>query len=315
MSPAPEEGAAGPGEARLRRWAGNASVAVAVVLIAAKLAAYLRTDAVSLLSSLMDSSTDLLASIVTLVGVRHALRPPDRSHRFGHGKAEPLAALAQAAFVTGSAVLLTVEGGRRLIDPRPVEDGLVGVAVMLFSILLTAGLVAFQSMAVRRTGSIAIGADSLHYRGDLVMNLAVVAALLLTQWTAWPYFDPIFALGIAFYLMAGAWGIARVSLDVLMDRELGAEDRARIARIVMEHPEARGFHDLRTRHAGTHPFIELHLELDPEMTVAHGHRVADEIEDRLRAEFPAAEVNIHQEPAGVDDERLDARIARGRAPG
>jgi ferrous-iron efflux pump FieF len=300
------------GAAKLRRLASYASVAVAVVLIVAKLGAYLDTGSVALLSSLMDSSTDLLASVVTLIGVRHALRPPDRSHRFGHGKAEPLAALAQAAFVLGSAVLLTYEGVHRLFEPRPIDDGLVGVAVMLFAIVLTAGLVWFQALVIRRTGSLAIGADSLHYRGDLFMNLAVIAALLLAQQTGWPYFDPLFALAIAFYLMAGAWGIAKGSLDVLMDRELGPEERGRIQDVVMAHPQARGLHDLRTRHAGTHAFIELHLELDPQMTVADAHRITDAVEDSLRDAFPSAEVTIHQEPAGLDDERLDARIARGR---
>jgi ferrous-iron efflux pump FieF len=300
---------------RLRQWASYASVSVALVLIVAKLSAYLFTGSVAILSSLMDSSTDFLASVVTLIGVRHALRPPDRSHRFGHGKAEPLAALAQAAFVTGSAVLLTYEGAHRLFDPRPVEDGFVGVAVMLFAIVLTSALVWFQSVAIRRTGSLAIGADNLHYQGDLLMNLAVIAALVLAQQTGWPYFDPIFALGIAFYLMSGAWTIARSSLDVLMDRELGPEERDRIEALVLSHPGALGLHDLRTRHAGTHAFIELHLELDPGISVTEAHGITDAVEDSLRQAFPASEVMIHQEPAGLDDERLDTRIARGRRIG
>ncbi|WP_207478285.1 cation diffusion facilitator family transporter [Arenibaculum pallidiluteum] len=305
--------AEGPaGVERLRSWATYASVAVALTLIVAKLGAYLSTGSVSLLSSLIDSSTDLLASVVTLIGVRHALRPPDRSHRFGHGKAEPLAALAQAAFVTGSALFLSYEAAYRLTDPRPVADETIGIVVMAGAIVVTAALVGFQAHVVRRTGSLAVGADSLHYRGDLLMNLAVIGALLLTQQTGWAYFDPLFGIGIALYLMAGAWRIARGSLDVLMDRELGPDERREVRRIVMGHAAAQGMHDLRTRHTGTHAFIELHLELDPDLTVAEAHHVTDEIEELIRAAFPGAEVMVHQEPFGLDDERLDARIARGR---
>ncbi|HSK38634.1 MAG TPA: cation diffusion facilitator family transporter, partial [Arenibaculum sp.] len=182
---------------RLRRLATYASVGVALTLIVAKLAAYVLTGSVSLLSSLIDSSTDLLASAVTLFGVRHAMRPPDRSHRFGHGKAEPLAALAQAAFVTGSAVFLSYEAVNRFVRPEPIREGWIGIAVMVLAIVLTLALVAYQRHVVRRTGSVAIDADSLHYRGDLFINLAVIAVLLLSRFSQWPYFDPLFAVAIA----------------------------------------------------------------------------------------------------------------------
>src|SRR4051812_27812960 len=212
----------------LRRRATYASVAVAVTLIVAKLSAYLLTESVSILSSLIDSSSDLLASLVTLFGVRVALRPPDRTHRYGHGKAEPLAALAQAAFVTGSAVFLSYEAINRLINPQPIQEGTAGIAVMILSIVLTFVLVAFQRRVIRQTGSMAIGADSLHYSGDLFMNLAVIAALVLTQITGIRVVDPIFAIGIAAFLVFGASRIVSGSLDALMDRELPHGDRKRI---------------------------------------------------------------------------------------
>lgn len=298
---------------RLRRRATLASVAVALTLIAAKLAAYLLTGSVSILSSLVDSCTDLMASLVTLYGVRHAMKPPDRAHRYGHGKAEPLAALAQAAFVTGSAVFLSAEAVRRFASPQPVEAGAVGIAVMVLSIVLTGVLIAYQRHVVARTGSIAIGADRLHYAGDLLMNSAVIAALVLSVWTGIPAVDPLFALGIAAFLLYGAFRIAREALSVLMDRELPEAERQRITAAVLEHRDVRGMHDLRTRSTGTGVFIELHLELDAVLPLARAHDITDAVERDLRARFEPAEVLIHQEPAGLRDERLDERVQGEKA--
>jgi len=309
--PGPVPGAAPPGgrQARLRRWATYASVSVSSTLIVAKLAAYLATESVSLLSSLIDSSTDLLASLVTLLGVRTALKPPDRSHRFGHGKAEGLAALTQAAFIGGSAGFLAIEGTNRLINPQPIPDSWVGLAVMALSVVLTAGLITFQRQVVRATGSVAIGADRLHYSGDLLMNGTVILSLLLTRWLGLAQIDAVFALGIAAFLVWGAWGVAVGALDVLMDRELPQAERDRVKSIVRAHPQARGLHDLRTRNAGTGKFIELHLELPGHLTLLQAHEITDAIEQDLRQAFPGAAVLIHQEPEGLDDERLDHHLA------
>ncbi|AWK85633.1 cation diffusion facilitator family transporter [Azospirillum thermophilum] len=298
---------------RLRRYATYASVSVAGTLIAAKLVAYLMTESVSILSSLIDSSTDLMASIVTLLGVRHALRPPDEAHRFGHGKAEALAALAQAAFIGGSAVLLSVEAVRRLIRPEAISEGTVGIAVMLLSILLTAGLIAFQRRVQAATGSVAIGADRLHYSGDLLMNATVILAILLTGWTGIAAFDPLFGIGIALFLLNGARGVAREALNVLMDRELPEGERARIVELVTDYPGVEGMHDLRTRSSGTGSFVELHLELDSRLTVDQAHDITDGVEALLRRTFANCEVMIHQEPAGLKDERLDDRIRGAKA--
>ncbi len=295
--------------AQLRRWATYASVCMASVLIVAKLLVYWLSESVSILSSLIDSTTDLMASVVTLLGVRHALRPADHSHRFGHGKAEALAALTQAAFIAGSAVFLSIEAVRRLIFPAgPVTETGLGVAVMLLSIVLTAALVTFQRFVVRQTGSVAIGADRLHYSGDLAMNGAVIVALLISRYTGVSAVDPVFGMGIAAFLLWGAWGIARDALAVLMDRELPQEDRERVIAIVQAHPQAHGLHDLRTRSSGIGVFIELHLELEAELTLAKAHDITDDIERQLCAAFTNAEVLIHQEPAGLKDERLDHRI-------
>lgn len=292
----------------LRRSATFASIAVASVLVAVKLVVWVLTGSVALLSSLIDSSMDLLASIVTLMGVLTALQPPDSEHRYGHGKAEPLSALSQAAFIAGSALILSYEAVRRLIEPTPIAHSTLGVAVMVLSIVLTFFLVSFQRRVVRQTGSIAIGADQLHYSADLVMNVAVIAALGLTAWTGEPRLDALFALGIAGFMLHGARRLAHEALGILMDKELPDAEREKILAIVNTHPEAMGVHDLRTRHSGRAEVIEMHLELDGALTLHRSHDIADAIEEELRAAYPRCEVLIHQEPYGLEDDRLDDRI-------
>ena len=296
MSPLPmSQGLSRSDQGRLMRRATQASVAVASLLIAAKLVAWIMTGSVSLLSALVDSLLDVAASLVTLVAVRQALVPPDEEHRFGHGKAEPLAALAQAAFITGSAVFVLAEAGQRFFVPAPLEQTWVGVGVMAFSIVLTLILVRFQRSVVAKTGSLAIKGDSAHYIGDLLTNLAVIAALLMTLEWGWSWVDPVFALGIAAYILKTAWGIGRHALDMLMDRELPESDRQKIESIVRAEPLVRGLHDLRTRASGPQLFIQLHLELDGNLPLMEAHAIADRLERRLEGEFRGAEVIIHQD--------------------
>ena len=294
---------------RLRILAATASVTVAVSLAAIKLLASLLTGSLALLSSTVDSLADVVASSVTYLSVRVAQQPPDRSHRFGHGKAEALSALAQAALVVGAALFILVEGGRRLFDPQPVRAPGFGMLVVLFAILLTLALLALQRHVVARTGSQAIAADAMHYRADFLTNLATLLSLALARAEGWRWVDPLVAVLIALYLGRHAAVIGRRAVDVLMDRELPAEARARILDIVRAQPEVRGVHDLRTRRAGRTVFIEMHVEFDPEMTVRAAHDIADALERRLAEAFPEAEILIHQEPAGIEDRRLDHVIA------
>jgi ferrous-iron efflux pump FieF len=294
---------------RLTHLAAVASLGVAATLICAKLVIWVITGSVAILGSLVDSGLDAIASIVTFISVRQAAQPPDRAHRYGHGKAEAIGALVQAGFVLGSALFLASEAVRRLISPQPIEQSGLAVAVLLLAILLTAALLGFQRYVVRRTGSIAIQADSLHYRSDLLMNLAVIAALVLSEATGRPIIDPLFGLGVVLVLLYSAFGVARHALDMLMDRELPAEQRAYIRRLALEHPGAHNVHDLRTRRAGADVFIELHLELDGELSLEQAHHLTHEVEARIRAAFPGADIIVHQEPAGLADERLDAQIA------
>lgn len=293
---------------KLKRLATAASMSVATVLIITKVTAFFLTNSVSLLSSLMDSFFDLLASLVTMLGVIHAATPPDEDHRYGHGKLEALAALAQALFVLGSSLFLVVESIRRFITPETVRDAEIGIGVMLLSIILTGLLITFQKFVVKRTKSVAISADRLHYTGDLMMNAAVITALALSKFTGWIYFDPIFALLIAGVLLRGAWRILISSSDILMDKELPEKDRRRIEEIVTAHPHVESIHDLRTRSTGERIFIEFHVELDGQMTLNRAHDITEELENALYAAFPKSEILMHQEPAGIDDHRLDNMI-------
>ncbi len=292
---------------RLMRLATYASVATAAVLIAIKLVAWLYTDSVSLLSTLVDSVLDVFASMINLLAVRHALTPADREHRFGHGKAEPLAALGQAAFISGSALFIVFEAVHRLFTPVPLGHTGFGIGVLVFSIVATFVLTRFQAYVVRKTGSLAIKADSLHYVGDLLVNGSVIVALLLVSHLGWIWADAVFGLGIAAYILVNAWRIARGAYDMLMDRELPDEDREQIKEIVKAHPEVIGLHDLRTRASGRDTFIQIHLEFDGEMTLLQSHKIVDEVEARLREAFPGAEVIIHQDPYGIAERR--ARFA------
>ncbi|MDP6705611.1 MAG: cation diffusion facilitator family transporter [Alphaproteobacteria bacterium] len=285
------------------RLATYAAVSVASLLIMGKLVAWLMTDSVAILGSLMDSALDAGASLINLLAVRHALMPADREHRFGHGKAEALAGLAQAAFITGSAAFLLFEAIDRLHRPRPIAESEVGIAILVASIVVTIALVLFQAYVVRQTGSIAIKADSLHYRGDLLMNLAVILALVLSTRTGLSFLDPIFAIAIAAYIVYGAWQIFRNASDHLMDRELPDAERRRIRETAVSHPKVINMHDLRTRSSGVHTFIQLHLELDPDMPLIEAHEVSDEVEAKIRNAFAGAEVIIHQDPHGVEEER------------
>jgi ferrous-iron efflux pump FieF len=285
------------------RLASFASTTVAIILIVAKAFAWWQSGSISLLSTLLDSTLDLLASLVTLLSVRHALMPADREHRFGHGKAEALAGLIQSGFIGASAVWLLISAGERFVAPQPVRAETLGIGVMLGSIVLTLVLVIFQRRVIARTGSMAIGADRMHYQSDLVTNLGVILALALSSRFNLPLADPIIAALIGLYILKSAVGIGRDAYNVLMDRELSTEDRERIKAIVRAHPKVRDLHDLRTRSSGITMFIQLHMELDPAMPLSEAHEIADAVEADIREAFPTAEIIVHQDPAGVAEPR------------
>jgi ferrous-iron efflux pump FieF len=287
--------------ARHRGLATYASVAVSTLLIAIKFVAWLATGSVAMLSSLVDSMLDLVAAVVNLFAVRQALEPPDREHRFGHGKAEPLAALGQSAFLAGGALLLTFEAVNRMVNPAPVFHANLGIAVMIVSILIDGLLVLYQRYVVAKTGSLAIGADELHFRSDLLVNGGVIAALVIDQLINAPIVDALFGGAIGLWIIYSSTRLMRLSLTQLMDHELPDKDRARIRAIAEAAPEVTAVHDLKTRAAGPTAFIQLHLEMDGAMNLLHAHQISDEVEAQLRDAYPNAEIIIHQDPAGLEE--------------
>jgi ferrous-iron efflux pump FieF len=283
---------------------------VAGTMILVKLGAWLATGSVSLLSSLLDSLLDAASSLVNLVAVHQALIPPDREHRFGHGKAEPLASLGQAAFITGSAVLLLIQALQHILTPQPVSNTGIGIAVMAFAIVVTLVLVVYQRSVVRRTGSLVVGADEFHYRADLILNGGVIVSLLATASVGWVYLDPIFGAAIGLWIIYGAWRVGMKAVVQLMDRELSDDARSRIREIALAHPQVRSVHDLRTRAAGPTAFIQIHLEMDGKLTLDEAHRISDAVEADILAVFPRSEVMIHQDPEGVEEPRRSFPPAR-----
>ena len=290
---------------RLMQRATRAAVCVALLLIALKLGAWLMTGSVSLLSSLADSAMDALASLVNLFAVRHALQPADSEHRFGHGKAEPLAGMGQAAFICASGIYLIIEAVGRLIHPQDIKQGAVGLGVMVFSIAITAALVTYQRSVARRTNSLAIRADSVHYATDILVNGGVIVSLLLVMFLDWGMADPIVALIIAGFIIYSAGRIARESLNHLMDHELPDADRERIKKIALAHADVIECHDLKTRSAGLNSFIQLHISMDGSLSLDAAHEISDAVELAILAAFPNAEVIIHADPEGVLEERQD----------
>lgn len=272
------------------------SLSAGILLVSVKGIAWLVTDSLSLMSSLADSMLDVIASFINFVAVRYALQPADDEHRFGHGKAEDLATLAQSTFICGSGLFLVIEGIKRMMFPEPVHHNFVGVAIMLFSITVTFGLVMFQRHVVHETGSSAIKADSSHYYSDFLSNGLVIIALLLSQWFSFYEADAFFALCIAGYLIYTSITLGYHALQNLMDREFSDSQRNEIEMIVRGIPEVLGLHDLRTRKSGLMGFIQLHLDLEPDITLRQAHVIADRVEEALKAAFPNTEILIHQDP-------------------
>ena len=290
-----------PERARLTQRAALASITMAVVLVSLKTVASWQTGSVAMLGSLADSALDLLASLVTLVGVRFAAMPADDDHRFGHGKAEALAALAQVILITISALSIAWRAIDRLQNGAPTEGLEMGVGVSVVAILATFALLAYQRHVIRKTGSVAIRTDNVHYQSDLFLNLSVIAALVLDQMLGWRAADPVFGIGIALWLMWGAWKAASHSIDQLMDKEWPKEELEEFLLAVRDYPELDGLHDLRTRHAGTHRFVQFHVWVPGNWTVQEAHDRMDAIEETLQSRFPGTEFLIHLDPEGHTD--------------
>jgi ferrous-iron efflux pump FieF len=273
-----------------------ASVSMALFLLAIKIYAAAQTGSVALLGSLADTGFDVLASVLTLFSVRYAARPADDDHRFGHGKAEALSALVQVALITVSAAIIAWRAIIRLGSGESTAHPEYGIGVSVIAIFATLGLLAYQRFVVKKTGSVAIHADHVHYQSDLLLNGAVIIAIILDTLLRVRGADAVFGIGIALWLLWGASKAARMALDQLLDREWPKEKRDRFLAVAMRHPESKGIHDVRTRTSGMHDFVQFHLWFDPKRTLGQVHTVMDEIEAELEQEFPGVEVLIHPEP-------------------
>ncbi|NKF27787.1 MULTISPECIES: cation diffusion facilitator family transporter [unclassified Pseudomonas] len=287
-----------PEHARLLRLATRASVAVACTLIIAKAIAWWLSGSVSMLAGLTDSALDGVTSLLNLLAVHYALRPADDDHRYGHGKAESLAGMAQALFIGGSAVLIAFQAYERLKNPEPLGAPWLSIGVIVFSLVLTAALLMLQHRVIKQTGSNAVRADSLHYRSDLLLNGSILIALVLAG-LGFEQLDAWFGLGIAAYILWSAIQIARESFSVLMDEELPADVSQHMLELACGVPGVLGAHDLRTRISGNHWFVQLHLELPGELTLSVAHGISDQAADAIHKAYPRAEVLVHADPQEV----------------
>jgi ferrous-iron efflux pump FieF len=290
--------------AYLVKLAAFAATATALILVLLKLYAWFVTDASAMLASATDSILDLFASIMNVVILRFALAPADKEHKFGHGKAESLAGLVQAAFVLGSALLLVFNGVDRIINPQQVVRTEVGIGVSVIAIAMTLMLVMLQKYVISRTRSVAISADALHYQSDLLLNLGVLAALFLSQ-GYWLQADGVFTVAVGIFLLVGAGKIMWTSVHHLMDHELTETELSVIKKIILNHQGAHGLHELRTRQAGPDRFIQFHLELDEKLSLLEAHSIGEAIEAEIIQALAPCEVFIHHDPLSVVD--LQAR--------
>jgi ferrous-iron efflux pump FieF len=284
--------------ARLTTRAAALSTGVAVFLIVLKAWAWIASSSVAMLASLADSTLDFVASLITYYAVRYAAAPPDNEHRFGHGKAEAFAGLMQSGLVALSGALIVMEAIPRLFTVAPVTQGMASLAVMVVSIVLTAALISAQTRTIRRTGSVATRADRLHYVGDLAANLIVMAGIGASALFGWTWADAVAALIVALWLGWGALHVAREAADHLLDRELPDEARARIRALAESDPELGRVHDLRTRTSGPYVHIQFHIDLAPALTLEAVHHIIVAAENRIRSEFPTADIIIHPDPRG-----------------
>ncbi|RPF71348.1 cation diffusion facilitator family transporter [Aurantiacibacter spongiae] len=288
--------------ASLTRSAAMASIAAALVLGVLKLWAVWQTSSTAMLGSLADTGLDLVASCATLFAVWFAAQPADREHRFGHGKAEALAAMFQVILIVLSAGAIAFRGVLRLLGGSETQGAEQGIAVSLIAIAVTLALVAWQRHVVRRTGSVAIHTDSVHYQSDLLLNLAVIAALALDQYLGFRQADPLFGIAIAAWLLWNAWAASAEAVDHLMDREWDDEKRRAFVAAAARHPELSNLHDLRTRTSGDRDFAQFHVDLPGSMSVAEAHDIIDRVEEDLHARFPNLELVVHIDPRGHVDE-------------
>ena len=293
----------------LKKSAAVAGVLIAILLAVCKFFAFVRTDSLAIFSSFVDSITDLFASMVSFLAVYFSTKPASADHRYGYGKTEALSALLQAIFVGISGLFVISDGIKRLIYPVQIEQTAIGIGIMLFSILATVLLVIYQTYVANKTNSLAIKADRAHYTVDFLTNSAVVISLLLVHFLGFAYFDIIAALFISAYLLYNAYGLAKEAFELITDKELPEDIKKNVENIVRKSKGILGMHDFRSRNLGDIYYFELHLEIDGNVSLLEAHRLSSAVERKILKAYPKSQILIHQDPAGIRENRLDHEIS------
>lgn len=296
---------------KLKKYAAISGISVAIMLMICKFIAFIKTDSLAVFSSFVDSLTDLFASLISYIAVYFSLKPASCNHRYGYGKSEALSALLQAIFVGVSGIFVIFDGINRLFNPVEIVDTSIGIYIMIFSIFSTIMLVVFQTYVANKTNSLAIKADRAHYTVDFLTNLTVIISLILVKIFGFIYFDVIAALFISAYLLYNAYDLAKESIEQITDKELSDDVRESIINIVTNCNDVSGIHDLRTRSVGNTYYIELHLEIDGSVTLKKAHDISNNVEKKILDMHPNSQIIIHQDPYGVEEERLDNKFDTG----
>lgn len=294
---------------RLKSVAVKASISTAILLIIIKAVAAYLTGSLAILSSMADSFADAVSSVITFIAVHYSSRPLNDKHRYGYGKLESLSALLQAAFIAGSAGFIAYDGIYRFIHPVSLKTTSAGILIMLISLVLTLALIMFQNYVNRKVHSLAVAADSAHYKVDIISNLGVICSLIIIHFLNWQWFDILVALIIAVYLLKNAWDIAVEALGEITDCEVDEKTKQHILQQVLSQKGVKGCHDFRSRLSGNYFFIELHLELDGNLTLFEAHEITEKTEKKIMQSYPHAQIIIHQDPYGIREKRLDHQIS------
>ncbi len=284
---------------RMNLTAGGASVLVALTLVSIKVWALAQTSSLSVAASLVDSAMDLMVSLGAMAAMFYAAKPADEDHAFGHSSAEDLAALGQSLFILISAAVIAWAGVNRLLSPGTVTlasetDGILALAL---SMGLTAALVVWQGYVARKTKSKIVAADRLHYLADLIPGIGAIISLWASHEFGLMSLDSVVALGAAAMLVVGSVKIGKSAWDALMDRRADPEIIAGVERIAGSWPGVHGFHDIKTRTAGSRVFIQIHIELDGNQPLRQAHDIGAALRRAILAEYPQAEVIIHKDVA------------------
>ena len=293
---------------RLKNFAAIASISVATILCLLKILGAWLSDSLAVLSSMIDSLSDIFGSLITLIAIRYAAKPASPRHRYGYGKAEALSALTQSAFIAGSGLFVLYDGINRFISPRALLDTRIGLIIMITSLIATIVLIIFQRHVAKKTNSQAILADSAHYLVDILTNGAIIISLFAVKFCNAVWVDPLTATLISLYLLYNAYTLACEATGLLLDRELSEDIRDNICNIITAQPFVCGVHDLRTHDLGGCYMFEFHLELDGSLTLCQAHEYSDIVSHKLRETYPGAQIIIHQDPSGIKEHRLDHQL-------